>query len=212
MSRLLVAAAALALTALAGASSTPTAPAGGLAVPITDAAVTDWTLDAAHSTVGFGIRYVGQNEVGGSFDQFAAQLTVDPDDPTQNRVEATVQVFSVDTGIALRDFHLRRAEWFDVDQHPAMTFASTRWTPRGDGYRVEGDLTLRGVTQTVTLDVESFGVTEDHEGVQRAGFHGTTTIDRSTYGVGPVGQTPSGAQVVDTDVRVDLSLSFVPAG
>lgn len=211
MSRLLVIAAAVSLTALVGASSSPSTTASLPSDLTFESEVTRWVLDPGHSTVGFGIQYVGQNEVGGSFDDFSAELTFDYENPSQNRVQATVQTFSVDTGVPLRDFHLRRAEWFDVDQHPEMTFASTRWTRVEGGYTVAGELSLRGVTRPVTLDVKAFGVTEDMEGGERAAFHGTTVVDREAFGVGPVGQLPSGAEIVATDVRVDLSLSLVPA-
>ena len=211
MSRLLPVALAAALLALMSpslsASDAPpvTAPAAGVSAA-------GWTLDPAHSTVGFRIRYAGQNHIVGQFDDYSAALTLDPADPASGQVQATVRTLSVDTGVPLRDFHLREAEWFDVDAHPEMTFASTDWTPQPDGrVRVAGELTLHGTTRPVTLDAQFFGAERDANDVLRAGFQATTVIDRRDYDVGPVGRTPAGAWAVDNDVQVDLSLSFVPA-
>lgn len=144
-----------------------------------------WRIDPAHSEVGFTIRHL-MSKVRGNFTAFAGTLRI-ADDLEASEVRVTVDMSSIDTRNADRDKHLRAADIFDVENHPEMTFVSTKLRET----ELEGDLTIRGVTRPVTLSVEFNGVGEDPWGGTRAGFSATAMISRKDYGIEfniPVGE------------------------
>jgi polyisoprenoid-binding protein YceI len=184
-----------------------TSPDTTTAVPL---ATGRWTVDPAHSAVVFSIRHLGLSKVRGRFDRFDAVLEVGPsvDDV---RVEATIDMSSVNTNNPDRDAHLRTTDFFDVDQHPTMRFISTAVAPGEDGgtWTVTGDLTINGITKPVTLDVE-FSGTEDFRGDLHAGFSATGELRRSDFGI-DFGMMPLGADKLALADRVpfELDLQFV---
>src|SRR5262245_20958340 len=119
-----------------------------------------WNVDPAHSSVGFVARHLMISKVRGSFRSFSGSITVG-DDPLASSVSATVDLESVSTGDDGRDAHLRGTDFFDVAAHPTMTFISTGVRAGRDGYLLDGDLTIKGVTQPVTFDLEFDGVNRD---------------------------------------------------
>jgi polyisoprenoid-binding protein YceI len=149
-----------------------------------------WTVDPSHSGVYFEVRHIGLSNVRGRFNRFDARLTVGETLP-DTRVEATIELSSVDTNQPARDANLLGADFFSAEQHPAMTFRSTgvRAAAGGDHqldgrYRLDGELTLNGITRPVTLDVEFHGVeTYPLDGSVHAGFSATTTVDRGDFGI-----------------------------
>lgn len=144
-----------------------------------------WRIDPAHSEVGFMIRHL-MSKVRGSFTAFSGSLEI-ADDLESSEVRVTVDMSSIDTRNADRDKHLRAADIFDVDNHPEMTFVSTKLRES----ELEGELTVRGVTRPVTLSVEFNGVGQDPWGGTRAGFSATAMISRKDYGIEfniPVGE------------------------
>lgn len=144
-----------------------------------------WRIDPAHSEVGFMIRHL-MSKVRGSFTAFSGTLEI-ADDLEASEVRVSVDMASIDTRNADRDKHLRAEDIFDVDNHPEMTFVSTKLRES----ELEGDLTVRGVTRPVTLSVEFNGVGEDPWGGTRAGFSATAMISRKDYGIEfniPVGE------------------------
>jgi polyisoprenoid-binding protein YceI len=168
-----------------------------------------WSLDLSHSGVSFSVRHLGLTNVRGEFDKFDATLDVGPglDDV---RVEATIDVASVDTHNADRDAHLRSTDFFDVERHPTMTFRSTSVHRVDDGYVLAGDLTIAGVVRPVAVDVE-FNGHEIHpgDGKLHAGFSGTATIRRSDFGsdFGII----SGAEkiMLGDKIKIELELQFI---
>ena len=170
--------------------SLPAAPAAGAAgFP----AAGTYTLDPAHSTVGFRIRHMGLAEVEGEFDAFEGSISFDPANISATTVQATVQTTSVDTDVDARDGHLRTADFFDVATYPTMTFASTAVQPTGPNtFRLTGNLTLHGVTRPVTLNVTAAGPIADPRGGTRAGFHAEGEIDRRDFGMTWGQDLPSG--------------------
>jgi polyisoprenoid-binding protein YceI len=174
-------------------STTTTLPAG------------TWTLDTAHSSVGFTVRHMMVSKVRGRFRDFAADI-VTAADPLQSTVTATVQMASIDTGDEGRDGHLRTNDFFDVEQFPTMTFASTAITGSGSDYEVTGDLTIRGVTKPVTFDLEFGGVEKDPWGNTRAGFTLTGTINRKDFGMAYNAALETGGILVGDKVTIELDI------
>jgi polyisoprenoid-binding protein YceI len=137
-----------------------------------------WTIDPSHSEVGFTARHL-MSKVRGLFEKFEGEI-VTGDAP---RASATIDLNSINTRDENRDAHLRSGDFFDVEKHGAMTFVSTDVVNGGKGLLVTGDLTIKGVTKPVTLDVEFLGVESDPWGGTRAGFEGTAQISRKEWGV-----------------------------
>src|ERR1700678_3106075 len=140
-----------------------------------------WAIDPVHSEVSFTVRHMMVSKVRGRFDTFEGTIVTGPD-PLSSSVTASVDLSSVNTGQEQRDAHIRSADFFEVEKHPFMTFASTSVTPDGDRFLLVGDLTLKGVTKPVTfkLDVNGFG--PDAYGGTRVGFSATTETNRSDFG------------------------------
>jgi polyisoprenoid-binding protein YceI len=137
-----------------------------------------WNIDASHSDVGFTARHL-MSRVRGLFEKFEGQI-VTGDQPSAT---ATVDLNSINTRDDNRDAHLRSGDFFDVENNGPMTFASTKVEAGGKGLLVTGDLSLKGVTKPVVLDVEFLGTESDPWGGTRAGFEGTTTISRKDWNV-----------------------------
>jgi polyisoprenoid-binding protein YceI len=137
-----------------------------------------WTIDPSHSEVGFTARHL-MSKVRGLFERFEGTI-VTGENPSAT---ASIDLNSIDTRDENRDAHLRSKDFFDVENHGAMTFASTKVEAGGKGLLVTGDLSIKGVTKPVTLDVEVLGVSDDPWGGTRVGFEGTATISRKEFGV-----------------------------
>ncbi len=140
-----------------------------------------WQLDPMHSRVGWTARHYGISLVHGHFKQVEAALQLDGDDPTRWGFEATIHATSVDSACEPRDHHLRSADFFDAETFPTIHFKSNRVERLGDGYRLIGDLSCRGVTREVAVDGQFGGESRDREGNPRRGFHGETTIDMKDF-------------------------------
>ncbi len=143
-----------------------------------DVPVGTWNIDASHSEVSFTARHL-MSKVRGLFEKFEGQI-VTGDNPTAT---ATIDLNSIDTRDANRDAHLRSGDFFDVEASGPMTFTSTNVETGGRGLLVTGDLSIKGVTRPVTLDVEYFGSETDPWGGTRIGFEGTAQISRKDFGV-----------------------------
>jgi polyisoprenoid-binding protein YceI len=167
-----------------------------------------WTIDPVHSEVGFLVRHMMVSKVRGKFTSFEGSI-VTGEHVTDSSVNATVDLSSIDTGNADRDNHIRSADFFDVDANKSMTFTSTSLTADGDGYALNGDLTLRGVTKPVSFDLEVNGFGPDAFGGTRSGFTATTTISRSDFGVDFNAVMETGGVVVGDKVTVQLEIEAV---
>ncbi|WP_394841889.1 YceI family protein [Pendulispora brunnea] len=155
-------------------------------------ALEKWNIDVVHSTVGFSVRHLMVSKVHGVFTQWTGSFEFDEQNPAQSQVEVSIDAASVDTRQPQRDAHLRSGDFFEVEKHPRILFKSTHVEPASNGqYKVAGDLTLRGVTRPVTLDVELGGRVTHPQMGERIGFSGKTTINRKEFGV-------SFNQVLDT--------------
>jgi polyisoprenoid-binding protein YceI len=154
------------------------------APPITGYIPGTWDVDVVHSEIGFSVRHLMVTKVKGRFGEFSGTF-VTAQDPLDSRVEATVVLSSVDTGNPDRDAHLRSADFFDVDQHTELTYKSTGLHYDDDkGFVIDGDLTLRGVTKSVPLELEIHGFQPSTPfGDTRVGFTATGEVDRRDFGV-----------------------------
>ena len=168
-----------------------------------------WVLDAAHTEIGFVARHAMVTKVRGKFEDFEASAVVDTGNPQNSAVKATIKTASVNTGNADRDGHVRGDDFFSVEQFPEMTFGSTSFDVHGNSGTVTGDLTLKGITRPVTLDVEVFGVEEDPFGNTRIGFEATTKINRKDFGVDFQAPLGSGGVLVSEQITIEIDGSGI---
>jgi polyisoprenoid-binding protein YceI len=173
-------------------------------------AATRWSLDPGHSAVGFSIRHNMITNVRGEFDKFSGELTYDPDRPEATHLQASIDVASLDTREARRDGTLRSALFFDVENHPVMTFVSKSASAVGAGnLDVVGDLTIRGISHEVTLAVrEISALKSDIHRTPRLGATATTKIRRSDYGMTWNTALEGGGFVLGDVVTITLELSL----
>lgn len=166
-----------------------------------------WTIDTAHTTVSFSARHMGLAKVRGRFTGFDGRIEGDPKSVESAEGSFEVDLASVDTGNADRDAHLRSADFFDVEKHPKMTFVSRSVTPEGgDGYKVVGDLTIRGVTKPVELDYEHGGEGVDPYGNRKVGGTLTGTIKRSDWGLTWNVALETGGWLVSDKIAIEIDL------
>ncbi|MBJ7453574.1 MAG: YceI family protein [Blastococcus sp.] len=167
-----------------------------------------WDIDASHSTVGFSVRHMMVSKVRGYFREFSGEL-VTAADPSQSVVTATIDMDSIDTRQEQRDAHIKSADFFDVGNHTVMTFRSTGVRAEGEDWHVDGELTLKGITKPVTLELELNGFGPDAYGGTRAGFSAKTVISRSEFGVDIAMPMDGGGVVVGDKINVELEIEAV---
>jgi polyisoprenoid-binding protein YceI len=174
---------------------------------------TTWKIDPAHTTAEFKVRHMMITNVKGQFSGVTGVVTLDEKDVTKSRVEASIEVTSINTREADRDTHLKSEDFFHVEKFPALHFASTRVTRAGQGeLQVEGDLTIRGVSRKVTFAVE--GPTppgKDPWGNTRMGFSATTKINRKDFGLTWNAALETGGILVGDEVTITLDVEAVRA-
>ncbi|MGY1805669.1 YceI family protein [Blastococcus sp. SYSU D00922] len=167
-----------------------------------------WDIDASHSTVGFSVRHMMVSKVRGYFRDFSGEI-VTAEDPAQSSVTARINMDSIDTRQEQRDAHIRSADFFDVGNHTEMTFRSTAVATDGADWTITGDLTIKGITKPVTLELELNGFGPDAYGGTRAGFSAKTEISRKEYGVDIDMPMDGGGVVVGDKISVELEIEAV---
>ncbi len=167
-----------------------------------------YQIDPAHSVVEFQVRHLGLAKVRGRFDRFSGTIEIG-DDPTESRVDVTIDAASIDTRDEQRDNHLRTGDFLDVENHPTLEFRSTTVRLEDEDPRVEGLLTVRGVTRPVTLDVEFEGATRDPWGNERIGVSATTDVNREEFGLTWNQALETGGWLVGKAIRIDLSVEAI---
>jgi polyisoprenoid-binding protein YceI len=173
-------------------------------------ALQQWFIDPAHSRIGFHVRHLMISNVQGRFLRWDGLLEFDPDDAQQSRVRVNIDASSIDTLEPKRDAHLRSSDFFDVANHPAITFETTeidRYTL--DDYELTGNLTIRGVTRRVLLDVSRSKVIVDHMGQERVGFTVSGTISRKDYGLTWNLALETGGVMIGDKVTIEAELEAV---
>ena len=179
-----------------------------LAIQIPGYVVGAWEIDPTHSTVGFSVRHMMVSKVRGYFRDFKGEI-VTAENPTESSVEASIQLGSIDTRQEQRDAHIRSADFFDVENHPTMLFRSTSVKTDGADWTVEGELTIKGITRPVVLDLELNGFGRDAFGGTRAGFSAKTEINRNEFGVDIKMPMDGGGVVVGDKITVELEIEAV---
>jgi polyisoprenoid-binding protein YceI len=163
-----------------------------------------YTIDPVHTFVGFSAQHEIVGRVRGRFERVTGTVTI-ADDPTASALDVTVQTASITTLTAARDDDLRSERFLDVDVYPTMTYRSTKVIarPRGE-WNVLGDLTVRGVTQPISLTVHFAGSITDSSGKPRAAFHANGTVTRSAFGVVALLSQEAGSMLIGDDVAIDI--------
>lgn len=172
-------------------------------------ATTQWALDAAHSEVQFKVKHMMVSTVTGHFKQFNATVQMEGNDLTTARVNFETEVASISTNNEQRDGHLRSGDFFDTENHPKITFTGSRWEKKNDEeYTLHGDLTMRGVTQPIALNVEFGGVMTDPWGMQRSGFVVKGVVSRKDFGVSFSMVSETGGVLLGNDIKIECNVEF----
>lgn len=172
-----------------------------------------WSIDPDHTQVEVAVKHMMITTVRGRFPDVRGTITVDEEDPGSSGVEVTIDAAGIDTRNEDRDAHLRSEDFLDVEEHPEITFRSTRiegaHDEPGEPFRVVGDLTIRGETREVVLDATYEGTGEDPWGGTRVGFSASTEIDRRDFGLRWNQALETGGVLVANTVKIELEVQAV---
>jgi polyisoprenoid-binding protein YceI len=169
-----------------------------------------WTLDPAHTRIGFVARHAMVTKVRGSFNEFAGTAVLDGADPANSRAEVTIRAASIDTRNAQRDEHLRSNDFLAMQEYPEIKFSSTGVRQVDETtFELTGDLTIKGVTNSVTIPFTFEGAAKDPFGNVRAGFEGSVVINRKDYGVTWNAALEGGGVLVGDKVTLEFEVSAV---
>ena len=173
-------------------------------------AQTKWILDSTHSELGFKIKHLMISNVSGSFKNVNAEVISEGTDFSTAQINLSAEMASISTNNEQRDAHLRNSDFFEVEKYPEMTFQSTKVEKvDSDTYALYGELTMKGVTKPVRLNVEYNGVTKDPWGGERAGFFVTGKINRSDWGVNFNGVLETGGVMLSEEVKINSEIQLV---
>jgi len=167
-----------------------------------------WIIDPDHSVAAFAVKHLKIAYVRGQFNKISGTITFDPTDITKTATEATIDAASLITGIRKRDDHVMSADFIEVSAFPFITFRSTKVEGAGENRaKMTGDLTIRGITKPVTMDVEFSGpVKSPYGGEITMGFSASATVDRFTYGVSWNEIMEDGGFMIDKDVKITIDI------
>ncbi len=169
-----------------------------------------YTLDPAHTRIGFVARHAMVTKVRGAFNEFEGTATLDGANPAASSAQVTISTASIDTRNAQRDGHLRSNDFLAMDEHPQITFASTGARQVDDTtFELTGDLTIKGVTNPITIPFSFEGAAKDPFGNLRVGFEGAVTINRKDYGITWNAALETGGVLVSDKVTLEFELSLV---
>jgi len=182
--------------------------------PTTPATLSDrtgtWTLDPTHTRIGFVARHAMVTKVRGAFNDFEGSAVVDGDDLSASTVNVTIKAASIDTRNEQRDGHLRSNDFLAMDEYPTITFVSTEVRRTGDDrFELIGDLTIKGVSNSVTIPFEYEGAATDPFGNLRAGFEGAVTINRKDYGITWNAALETGGVLVGDKIVLEFEVSAI---
>jgi polyisoprenoid-binding protein YceI len=166
-----------------------------------------WAIDPVHSSVDFSVRHLMVSKVRGRFETFSGTITVAPDGTPS--VVAEIDVASLNTGNQQRDGHVKSADFFDVEHYPVATFTSTSVRPKGEAYILDGNLTLKGVTQPVRLDLEFNGVSPGQGYGEVSGYEASVMLNRKDFGIDIDLPMETGGAVVGDKVTISLAIEAV---
>jgi polyisoprenoid-binding protein YceI len=169
-----------------------------------------WQIDNAHTHIGFSVKHMMVSTVRGNFGSYRGKLELDPTDFTKSKLEGEIDVESINTGNEQRDAHLRTNDFFDAKNHPKINFKSTRIEKKDDNeYVVHGELTIRGVTKEVAVDVEWSGTNKNPWGKVVTGLSAKTTINRKDFGVNFNAALETGGVLISEKVKIEVEVEAV---
>lgn len=174
-------------------------------------ATTKWTIDSTHSEIGFKVKHMMFTNVSGKFDSYEATIITDEDNFENASIEFSADINSINSNNADRDNHLKSGDFFDVENHPKLTFKATSFTKKGDDFELVGDLTLRGVTKPVKLEAEFSGLMKDPWGNTKAGLNISGKINRKDWGLNWNSALETGGVLVGEEVRLNIELQLIQA-
>ncbi|MFI2779769.1 YceI family protein [Streptomyces sp. ALB3] len=170
----------------------------------------EWMIDPAHSRIGFSVRHAMVTTVRGAFLEYESRLYFDGRNPARSQAEISLATASVDTGVEQRDAHVVGRDFLNAAKYPRISFVSTAVQLVGkDVYRMTGDLTIRGITHPVVLDLTYIGYVTDPFGYERVGFDGTTTINRSDWGLTYNARLAEGGAMVSERLRLQFDIAAI---
>ena len=171
-----------------------------------------WSVDQSHSTIGFEVKHMMVSKVKGHFNSYTADVeAADLTDLTTAKVQFGIDVASISTNSEDRDNHLKSPDFFSTDEYSKILFTSTNISKAGDDYKVTGDLTIKGITNTVTFDVEFGGKGVNPWGVEVYGFEAETKINREEFGLTWNAALETGGVLVGKDIKIKVELELNPA-
>ena len=173
---------------------------------LTDLTAGTWSVEPAHSEVGFSVRHLGLSKVRGRFNSFAGSAEI-ADDPTASTLAATVDLASIDTNNEDRDNHLRSTDFFAIEAHPTMSFEATEITPD----HLAGTITIAGVSKPIAFDLEFHGVAVDMYETTRAGFSASGELRRSDFGIDFNAPLGVDGMLIGDKISIELEIQLVPA-
>lgn len=171
-----------------------------------------WTIDPAHTNIGFSTRHAMVAKVRGNFNTYSGSFTLDGANPAASTAELTIVASSISTGNADRDAHLTSPDFLDVEQYPELTFKSTKVTQKSDDeFVVTGDLTIHGTTKSVDVKFELLGVSQDPWGNTKIGFEGEAKISRKEFGLEWNAVLETGGVLVGDEIKLNLDVEAAKA-
>lgn len=170
-----------------------------------------WTVDAAHSEVGFSVKHMMISKVKGSFGSYDAVVEANEENLQGASIDFKIDVASINTNNADRDAHLRSADFFDAEQYPYITFKANDIVKKGDEYELTGDLTMKGVTRPATFEVEYGGKGTNPWGVEVVAFNVEGKVNRKDFGLTWNQALETGGVLVGEDIKISLDLQANPA-
>lgn len=172
-------------------------------------AATKWGVDTMHSEITFKVKHLMISTVTGKFESFDIAVESENDDFSDAKITFSADISSINTGNEQRDGHLKSGDFFDAEAFPKLSFASTSFVKDGDDYKLVGDITIRDVTQSITLDVEFNGIQKDFYGNTKAGFDLSGKIKRKEFGLSWDAVTEAGGVVVSDEVKITCNIQLV---
>ena len=172
-------------------------------------ATTKWAIDPTHSEIGFKVKHMMFTNVSGSFKAYDATITTEDDNFENAQIEFSANIDSISTNNTDRDNHLKSGDFFDAETHPKLSFKATSFAKDGDDYELTGDLTLKGVTKSVTLPAEFSGLMKDPWGNTKVGLNITGKINRKDWGLNYNAALETGGVLISEDVRLNIELQFI---
>ncbi|MCP2035999.1 YceI family protein [Planococcus liqunii] len=170
-----------------------------------------WTIDAAHSEIGFSVKHMMISKVKGSFTSFDAEVEANEEDLNGALIDFKIDVASINTNNTDRDNHLRSADFFDAESHPHITFKANDITKKDDEYELTGDLTIKGITRPATFEVEYGGKGTNPWGVEVVAFSAEGKVNRKDFGLTWNQALETGGVMVGEDIKIALELEANPA-